>query len=135
MKTLEELKATPRLIINSTGADGGQGYIMMPKYDATVVWSFGGGWEHVSISPVNRRTIPSWEDMCKVKDMFFREDEAVIQIHPPKSEYVNTLPNCLHLWRPIDEKLPLPPSFMVGLRKGETITDMLEAIKKYNAER
>lgn len=129
MKTLEELKATPRLIIESTGVDGGRGYIMMPKYDATVVWSFGGGWEHVSVAPCNRRTIPSWEEMCKVKDMFFHEDEVVIQIHPPKSDYVNILPNCLHLWRPIVETLPLPPSFMVGLKPGESLA---EAIRKYN---
>lgn len=34
------------------------------------------------------------------KDMFFKEDEIVVQYHPAKSEYVNNMPNCLHLWRP-----------------------------------
>ena len=134
MKTLEELKETPRLVIERTGDDGGFGYITFMKYTASVVWSFGGGWEHVSVAPLNSRITPSWDDMCKVKDMFWHGYEAVIQIHPPKSEYVNNLPNCLHLWKPRDEVLPLPPSFMVGLKKDEKTSELVEAIKRYNAE-
>ncbi len=44
------------------------------------------------------------------KDMFFKEDEIVVQYHPAKSEYVNNMPNCLHLWRPTNGALPTPPS-------------------------
>jgi hypothetical protein len=47
--------------------------------------------------------------MCFVKDLFWREDECVIQYHPPKSEYVNLHPYTLHLWRPVNIELPLPP--------------------------
>ena len=57
------------------------------------------GWEHVSFSPYNLRKLPSWEDMCKLKDIFWGEEEDVIQIHPKRSEYVNIMQNCLHLWR------------------------------------
>lgn len=73
--------------------------------------------------------MPSWEDMCMIKDIFFREDEAVIQIHPPKSEYVNNVPNCLHLWKS-QKKMTLPPSWMVGVKKGES-----QAEVKAKAER
>lgn len=38
--------------------------------------------------------------MCKIKDVFWDEEEAVYQVHPPKSKYVNLMTNCLHLWRP-----------------------------------
>ncbi len=57
----------------------------------------------------------SKDEMCKLKADFFRDDEVVVQFHPAKSEYVNNLTNCLHLWRPTTEKLPLPPSILVGI--------------------
>lgn len=68
-------------------------------------------WEHVSVSLPTRCL--TWEEMCKIKDLFFNEDEAVIQIHPSKKDYVNVYNYCLHLWRPKTEKLPLPPSQLV----------------------
>lgn len=70
------------------------------------------GWEHVSVS-LKHRT-PNWQEMCFVKDLFWAEDECVVQFHPPKSEYVNHHPNCLHLWRHITDTFPMPPSMLVG---------------------
>jgi hypothetical protein len=70
------------------------------------------GWEHVSVS--TRRRIPNWREMCFVKDLFWRADETVVQFHPPRTEYVNNHPNCLHLWRPNDGHIRLPPSILVG---------------------
>lgn len=74
------------------------------------------GWEHVSVSRKDRP--PTWEEMCQVKALFWSDEDCVIQYHPPRSEYVNNHPNCLHLWRPIDVRVPMPPSIMVGF-KGE----------------
>lgn len=117
MRTLEELKHTPNLMIKCTGNDGGCGEIYKAgKSFATVIWSNGGGWDHVSIAPYKKTCIPSWKDMCDLKDMFFNHEETVVQFHPPKSEYVNNVSNCLHLWRPINENMPTPPSIMVGIR-------------------
>lgn len=31
------------------------------------------------------------------------------QLHPAKSEYVNIHPYCLHLWRPLEREIPMPP--------------------------
>lgn len=70
-------------------------------------------WEHVSVSLPNRA--PNWDEMCWVKDMFWEPEECVIQYHPPKSDYVNVHPYCLHLWRPIKETIPRPDSIMVGV--------------------
>lgn len=75
--------------------------------------SDGGGWEHVSVVPLSGKGIPTWEVMCAIKEMFFEDEEAVIQIHPKKSEYVNVHGKCLHLWRPTQHKLILPPVEMV----------------------
>src|SRR4051812_27513200 len=44
-------------------------------------------WDHVSVSIEGR--CPNWKEMCFVKDLFFDEQEAVIQYHPPASMYVN----------------------------------------------
>jgi hypothetical protein len=53
--------------------------------------------------------------MSHVKDMFWDTEETVVQYHPPESEYVNTHPYVLHLWRQTDAELPRPPAIMVGL--------------------
>ena len=80
-----------------------------------VVASNGGGWDHVSVSPCSRtrKTCPTWEEMCAIKDMFFDDNEIVIQYHPAKEDYVNDHPYCLHLWRPQHQEVPKPPIFFV----------------------
>src|SRR5512137_2167166 len=61
-------------------------------------------YEHVSVSTHSR--CPTWEEMCFIKDLFWDEEDCVIQYHPPKSEYINCHPTCLHLWRPIGIEIP-----------------------------
>lgn len=130
MKTLEELKTASNLRIVNTGIDGGCGELWRAgKPFATVIWSNGGGWEHVSICPYKRSYTPTWDEMCSLKDMFFHDNEVVVQFHPAKSEYVNNMPNCLHLWRPLNEVMPTPPSIMVGVKKGQSLTEIREEIK------
>lgn len=75
--------------------------------------SDGGGWEHVSVVPLSGNNVPTWKEMCAIKEMFFEDEEAVMQIHPKKSEYVNVHKNCLHLWRPTGAEMPLPPKEFV----------------------
>ncbi|WP_439375489.1 DUF7694 domain-containing protein [Bradyrhizobium sp. DASA03120] len=53
--------------------------------------------------------------MCFVKDLFWHEEECVMQLHPPRSEYVNNNRYCLHLWRPTCQEIPTPPSGLVGI--------------------
>lgn len=113
MKTLEELKNTSNLLIKQTGYYGGAGEIYQGgKPFATVIWSNGMGWDHVSIAPYNRKKTPTWDEMCRVKDMFFHDDETVVQYHPAKANYVNIMENCLHLWRP-HEGIAIPPMICV----------------------
>ena len=78
-----------------------------------VVASNGGGWDHVSASPCNAKRCPTLDEMCTIKNMFFGADECVVQYHPPKAEYVNNHPYCLHLWRPQYTELPRPPKKFV----------------------
>ena len=88
-------KGTKLLVMASTGLVRDEGY----------------GWEHVSVS---KRQTPTWNEMCFVKDLFWSEDETVIQYHPPRLTRINLHPHCLHMWRPIGVILPAPPSILVG---------------------
>jgi len=80
--------------------------------ELVIIASNGMGWEHVSVSLENRT--PSWEEMCWVKDLFWNDDECVIQYHPPREKYVNCHPHCLHLWKPYRAIMPEPPMELVG---------------------
>ncbi len=80
----------------------------------TVVASDEQGWEHVSVSLPLR--CPTWEEMCKIKSLFWGPEDCVVQYHPPESAYVNNHPYCLHLWRNTTEAMPTPPTYMVGIK-------------------
>lgn len=69
----------------------------------------GSPWEHVSVGVQDEERNPSWEEMCFVKNLFFSEEECVIQFHPPRADYVNIHPHVLHLWRPTRIEIPMPP--------------------------
>jgi hypothetical protein len=77
------------------------------------------GWEHVSVS--TRRRIPNWQEMCFVKDLFWEPEDCVVQYHPPQSKYVNNYSKVLHLWRPLKEPIPMPPSILVGFKELGTL--------------
>lgn len=94
--------------------DSGNGFFMVKlRHGQTVkvIASNGLGWEHVSVSRKDR--CPTWDEMCQVKDLFWSDDDCVVQYHPARSDYVNDHPNCLHLWRPIDVVLPMPDMVLV----------------------
>lgn len=114
MKSLLEIKQSNNVVVQKAGRDGGYGIMYLSgtkSKPARVVFSWGGGWEHVSVSFPNR--CPTWEEMCKVKDIFWYDSECVAQFHPPKSEYVNNHLYCLHLWRKIGADFELPPKEFV----------------------
>lgn len=93
----------------SVFATCGAATVTLPSgFCGSVIWSSDeDGWEHVSVSSYRRSRMPSWADMCEVKDIFFDDEEEAVQVHPRASEYVhgvgpraNRLENVLHLWRP-----------------------------------
>lgn len=102
----------------SNKSDGNNGVFRVPRNNAnaplTIVASDGMGWEHVSVTLPGRP--PTWDEMCKVKELFWDEDDTVIQYHPGKDDYVDNHPNCLHMWRPIDKELPKPNPILVGFK-------------------
>lgn len=47
--------------------------------------------------------------MKKIDD----DDETVIEYHPSKENYVNIREHCLHLWKPQNTAIPVPPKLFV----------------------
>ncbi len=106
------------IYIPTTSLDGNNGVFIIPAKFTNLklfcIASDGMGWEHVSVSLLGSKRCPVWEEMCYVKDLFWSEEDCVIQYHPRKEDYVNVHPYCLHLWRPVGLNIPTPPKFMVG---------------------
>ncbi len=80
-----------------------------------VIASDGEGWDHVSASLPDR--CPTWEEMCLIKALFWDDTDAVMELHPPRADWVNNHRFCLHLWRPQVDRIPLPPAWMVGYKE------------------
>lgn len=113
MRSFNEIINSNKLLIKEKGLDGGNAIAILPgcKNVLFVVFSNGGGWDHVSVSLKHR--CPTWDEMCMIKDIFFEEDECVIQYHPKKSEYVNFNKYTLHMWKPQNLGVPTPPIIFV----------------------
>lgn len=120
-KVPEKYRVRNLSMLASSEKDGNNGCFQVPAEGGgrsfTVIASDGMGWEHVSVSISNNRT-PRWEEMCFIKDMFWDEEDCVVQYHPPKADYVNNHAFVLHLWRPTGAQMqvPRPPSILVGLK-------------------
>lgn len=113
MRDLKEIKNTINMQIKADGEDGFAGIYYDKDTDKwlSFIFSYGMGWEHLSVSMKNKT--PSWEQMCRMKDIFWNENEVCMQLHPKKSEYVNIHEHCLHIWRPVDKEIPTPDKIMV----------------------
>lgn len=94
------------------GEDGFQAQLASTNGDFCIIASWGGKWDHVSvhimIDDLEMRT-PTWDEMCFVKEIFWRHNEWVIQFHPGKSKYINVHPHVLHLWKSQTKAIPHPP--------------------------
>lgn len=108
---LVEMAKKPPNHLLDFGPDGLACEVMLNGFSIQIIASCGMGWDHVSARGPGR--ILRWDEMCKIKDIFFYPEECVMQLHPPKSRYVNCHPYVLHLWRPQDTEIPQPPLVMV----------------------
>jgi hypothetical protein len=128
MKVPEQYRLKDHYFLKSDSSYGNNGFFVIPHYKISLYFfqcqvSDGLGWQHVSISlikeHINRKKemvnrCPTWEEMCFIKSIFWDDEEPVMQLHPPKSQWVNNHPYCLHLWKPNNIDIPLPLSIMVG---------------------
>ena len=120
MKNINEIKKTRNLFIEAENANDGMGghyYDSISGKRLNFIFSYQLGWEHLSVSMPNKT--PTWDQMCIMKDIFWNKDECCVQYHPKEEDYVNNHPHCLHIWKSTEEKIPTPPSILVGFRNEE----------------
>jgi hypothetical protein len=89
------------------------GAFTIAAYDGSlhVIATSSDEWDHVSVSRADRT--PTWEEMEQVKRLFFKDHEIAYQLHVNTKDHVNIHNNCLHIWRPHKEAIPLPPKEFV----------------------
>jgi hypothetical protein len=108
--------ATSEIAVYGTVGNSGNGIFAFKSRvdhrELRVVASSGSGWEHVSVS--KRSKPPSWAEMEWIKRKFFKPDEVCMQLHVAVEDHISAHPNCLHIWRPLDAEIPLPPKEFVA---------------------
>lgn len=136
MRQIEEIFNNKRLsfiefVRNTSNECLIAGFTLDPKTNKRLNFKFSraNGWEHLSVSMPNK--CPSWEQMCFMKEQFWEDDEACVEYHPKKEDYVNNHNYCLHIWRPYNFELLTPPSIMVGVRDINDLQYVTENIDKY----
>jgi len=108
-------------ILRSDDSYGNNGFFHIPLEKdilANVQASDGMGWEHVSVHIVEngKQETPTWDEMCAIKDIFWDEEDCVVQFHPPKSMYINHHEHVLHLWRSTVFEFTVPDSILIGTK-------------------
>jgi len=118
MRKVDDILLNSFLQIHDVGDDGFNGIYVDPveRKNYFFVFSWGQGWEHLSVSQRNKT--PSWDIMCRIKNVFWGEDEVCVEYHPKKEDYVNLHPHCLHIWKEVGKEFPTPPSILVGFKTG-----------------
>lgn len=107
----------PRGIFQIPNGPGGRGLVVMAddgtdKNEPEQLL----GWEHVSVSCVNKKYLPNWAEMDFIKRLFWSDEECVVQFHPPRSRWVNNA-QVLHMWRWLGGEFPQPHPLLVGVQE------------------
>lgn len=122
---MSEIRGSARIIVDRINGDGGSGHAKLlsnkTRHWAVIVFSWSGGWDHVSVSFNSR--YPTWEEMNEVRSLLFRPDECVVQYQPGAEDFFDDYPYCLHLWRKQGTEMPQPPSQMSGWRMGRMVAE------------
>lgn len=64
--------------------------------DCIVLITKDDGKYHLSIS--NKKRLPTYNELKEARYRFLPDNVTMAQLFPPKAEFVNIHPNCLHLW-------------------------------------
>lgn len=119
LTNLESLRIRSDYVMKQLGSygDARNGAFRIPtpgqKTSLNILAASGGGWDHVSVSVHGEQRTPTWAEMEYVKRRFFEPDEVAMQLHVAEQEHINVHPYVLHIWRPHDVKIPLPPRLYV----------------------
>lgn len=68
-------------------------------------------WIHLSVSRC--KSLPTWDELVKIKELFLGAELCAVQVIPPRSEYVNHHKYCLNIFARMDDRAV--PDFRVYL--------------------
>ena len=74
----------------------------------------GAEWVHLSVA--HRKRMPTWDEIRDARALVLGDRESYIVL-PPKDRYVNTHPNCLHVFACLDG--PQLPDFRVDVEANQ----------------
>lgn len=120
MKNLDNISNFRRINLYGDGflSDEANGAFIIDRYNNgefyLVIASNGQGWDHVSVTIHKKnggsvKKCPSYQEMMMIKEKLFSEEDVVFQLHPREEDYINTHPYCLHLWKPNNCNMVVPP--------------------------
>lgn len=120
MKNLDNISNFRRIDLYGDGflGDEANGAFIIDRYNTgefyLVIASNGQGWDHVSVTIHKKnggsvKKCPSYQEMMMIKEKLFSEEDVVFQLHPREEDYINTHPYCLHLWKPNNCNMVVPP--------------------------
>lgn len=66
------------------------------------------------IKPSAKVAVGSIAGKIRKSDLFWNEDEWVVQYHPARAAHINVHPHCLHLWRSRKHEFPTPPTWLIA---------------------
>ncbi len=118
LHNLDQFRVRTTYVLESFGSygDGGNGAFLIPvpgqRTVLKVLASNGDGWDHISVSVNGEQRTPTWAEMEIAKKAFLG-DVVAMQLHLPKGDHINCHPYTLHVWRPHNVEIPLPPKMMV----------------------
>ena len=114
---IEKYRVTKEVCLNSyisksfvsDKSYGNNGLFMIKKNNVWIrcIVSDLENWDHVSVS-IEPSRLTNWEEMKFVKELFWGDEETVLQFHPKKTAYVNVNKYVLHLWKPQSIEIVLP---------------------------
>ncbi|MDE5860853.1 MAG: hypothetical protein K2H28_01515 [Ruminococcus sp.] len=111
-KTIAEIKKTAGVVILDERKNRICGWLYArhrKRIFFTAKWN--DNWEQVYISRVSNR--PKWDELCETKEIFWNDDECVIQYIPSESMHKDKYNNCLYLWKSVSVEIPIPPETLI----------------------
>lgn len=109
---IDRYRMKTQWVLDTFGSIGDHNGGLFVIDELRVIASNGEGWDHVSVSRSDR--CPTWEEMEAIKRLFFESWEVAMQLHVAQSDHISFHPYTLHIWRPHNQIIPLPPKIMVG---------------------
>jgi hypothetical protein len=93
-----------RLAIHDRGFSNRAENITLFVMNGLTIPSDGRLWQHVSVSRSDGK-MPTWNQMCIVKELWFGDDREASQYHPPAEEHISHHPTCLHLLGCLEQRI------------------------------